>query len=62
MLRVIVELVPGGRRELRRTIPSTGTPSRSTTCTVTGHDRHQAVWALLAKAAEAIHKAEFDGL
>ena len=83
MLRVIVEMVPGGRPELRHTIGSmaignlsnladisdyridatesanhlTGTPSRSTTCTVSGHDRHQSVWSLIAKAAAEIMKA-----
>jgi hypothetical protein len=88
MLRVIVELVPGGHRELRRTIASmnignqsnladisdykigamesanqlTGTPSRSATCTVVGHDRRQSVWSLIAKAAAEIEKAEFDEL
>jgi hypothetical protein len=86
MLRVIVELVPGGHRELRRTIASmnignesnladisdykidameaanqlTGTPARSATCTITGHDRRQSVWVLIAKAAAEIEKAEFD--
>jgi hypothetical protein len=88
MLRVIVELVPGGYRPLRRTIASmnignmsdladisdykidateqanqlTGTPSRSATCTVVGHHRRQSVWALIAKAAAEIEKAEFDEL
>jgi hypothetical protein len=88
MLRVIVELVPGGHRELRRTIASmaignvsdladisdyrvdamestnrlAGTPSRSTTCIVSRHDRRQSVWSLIAKAAEAIQTAEFDEL
>jgi hypothetical protein len=88
MLRVIIELVPGGRRELRRTIASmnignqsdladisnykidamesanrlTGTPPRYATCTVIAHDRRQSVWALIAKAAAEIQKAEFDEL
>ena len=88
MLRVIVELVPGGHQELRRTIASmaignvtdladisdykvdvleaanklTGTPSRSATCVVTRHDRRQSVWALIAKAAAEIGKAEYDEL
>jgi hypothetical protein len=88
MLRVIVEILPGGHRELRRTLGSmaianisdlasisdyrieamesanrlTGTPSRSATCTVHGHDRHQSVWALIAKAASAVQEAEFDEL
>ncbi len=39
-----------------------GTPSRSATCIVTGHDRNQAVWALVAKAASEIMLAEFDEL
>jgi hypothetical protein len=42
--------------------PLTGTPPRSTTCIVTGHDRNQAVWALVAKAASEIMLAEFDEL
>jgi hypothetical protein len=88
MLRVIVEILPGGHRELRRTIASmaigntseladvsnytidvmesanhlTSTPSRSATVTVTGHDRRQSVWALIAKAAAEIEQAEFDEL
>jgi hypothetical protein len=88
MLRVIVEIVPGGYRELRRSIASmaianisdlasisdyrvegmesanhlAGTPSRSATCTVHGHDRRQSVWALIAKAAAELEKAEFDEL
>jgi hypothetical protein len=88
MLRVIVEILPGGHRELRRTIASvaighvsdladisdykidameaanrlTGTPSRSATCVVARHDRRQSVWALIAKAAAEIEKAEFDEL
>jgi hypothetical protein len=88
MLRIIVEIVPNGHRELRRTIasmnvgnlsdladvsdyqvdateganPVAGTPSRSTTCTVVGHDRRNSVWALIAKAASEIEKVEFDDL
>jgi hypothetical protein len=88
MLRVIIELVPGGHSELRRTIASMAignisdladisdyrvdamesanrlacTPSRSTTCIVSRHDRRQSVWSLIAKAAEAIQKADFDEL
>jgi hypothetical protein len=42
--------------------PLTGTPPRSATCVVSGHDRNQAVWALVAKAAEALQSAEFDEL
>jgi hypothetical protein len=42
--------------------PLTGTPPRSATCIVTGHERYQAVWALVAKAASEIMTAEFDEL
>ncbi|MGY3618450.1 hypothetical protein [Bradyrhizobium sp. USDA 10063] len=42
--------------------PLTGSPARRARCWVTGHDRRQAVRALLAKAAEAAGKAEFDEL
>ena len=42
--------------------PLTGTPPRSATCIVTGHDRNQAVWALVARAASEIMTAEFDEL
>jgi hypothetical protein len=42
--------------------PLTGTAPRSATCIVTGHDRNQTIWALLAKAADAIQRAEFDEL
>jgi len=42
--------------------PLTGTPARSATCTIAGHDRNQAVWALVAKAANQIMLAEFDEL
>jgi hypothetical protein len=42
--------------------PLTGTPPRSATCTVTGHGRNQAVWVLVAKAADLIQRAEFDEL
>jgi len=88
MLRVTIELVPGGFTPLRRTIasmtvgnvsdladisdyrvdameganPLTGEPPRSTTCTIVDHDRRQSVWALLAKAADEITRAEFDEL
>jgi hypothetical protein len=88
MLRVTIEMVPGGFAPLRRTIasmtvgnvsdladisdyrvdameganPLTGDPSRSATCTIVGHDRRQSVWALLAKAADEITRAEFDEL
>jgi hypothetical protein len=40
----------------------TGTPARIGSCEVKGHNRLQAVWALLAKAAEAAMSAEFDEL
>jgi hypothetical protein len=42
--------------------PLTGSPAQSASCKVTGHDRRQAVWVLLAKAAEAARRAEFDEL
>ena len=88
MLKVVIEIIPGGVRELRRTIasmsignvsnladisdyqidaaesmnPLTGTSGRSATCKVVGHDRRSSVWALIAKAADAVQKAEFDEL
>lgn len=88
MLRIIVEILPNGHRELRRTIasmnvgnlsdladvsdytvdameganPVAGTPSRSTTCTVVGHDRRTSVWSLVEKAAAEIQRAESDEL
>jgi hypothetical protein len=40
--------------------PLTGDPQRSTACQVLGHDRRQSVWALVAKAAEAALKADYD--
>jgi hypothetical protein len=40
--------------------PLTGDPPRSTAFDVVGHDRRQSVWALVAKAAEAACKAEYD--
>ena len=86
MLRVLVELVPGGYAPLRRTIatmnignvtdladvsdykidaieaanPLAGTRPRSGTCVVSGHDRRQSVWALIAKAADEITRTDFD--
>jgi hypothetical protein len=86
MLRVTIELVPGGFAPAGRIIatmrvanvsdladisdyrieaaegsnPLTGTPQRSASCEVTGHDRRQSVWVLVAKAAEAACKAEHD--
>jgi hypothetical protein len=42
--------------------PLTGTPPRSATCTVTSHDRRQSIWNLLARAAEAAMKADYDEL
>jgi hypothetical protein len=88
MLKVVIELHPGGHHERRTTIASmaisnisnlsaisdyridameaanhlAGTRPRSTTCKVVGHDRRQSVWALLAKAATELEKAEFDEL
>jgi hypothetical protein len=38
----------------------TGAPPRSAVVDVLGHDRRQSVWALVAKAAEAALKAEYD--
>jgi len=38
----------------------TGDPPRSAACEVVGHDRRQSVWALVAKAAEAALKADYD--
>jgi hypothetical protein len=38
----------------------TGDPPRSASCEVLAHDRHQSVWALVAKAAEAALKADYD--
>jgi hypothetical protein len=40
----------------------TGTPPRAGSCEVKGHNRLQAVWALLAKASDAAMSAEFDEL
>lgn len=42
--------------------PLTGSPARIASCRVTGHDRRQAVWALLSKAADEAVRAEFDEL
>jgi hypothetical protein len=47
---------------MESTNPLTGTPGRSATCKVLGHDRRSSVWALVAKAADAVQKAEFDEL
>jgi hypothetical protein len=38
----------------------TGLPARSASCEVLRHDRNQAVWALIAKAAEAALSADYD--
>jgi hypothetical protein len=88
MLRIIVEILPNGQRELRHTIasmnvgnlsdladvseyrvdateganPVAATPSRSSTCTVFGHDRRSSVWSLVEKAAAEIQRAESDEL
>ena len=40
--------------------PLTGSPARIASCRVTGHDRRQTVWALLAKAADEAMRAEFE--
>jgi hypothetical protein len=84
MLKLTIDLVPGGFEPARRTIatmrianvsnladisnyrieategrnPPAGTPHRSASCEVTGHDRRQSVWALVAKAAEAACRGE----
>jgi hypothetical protein len=42
--------------------PLTGLPARTASCKVVGHDRRQAVWALLAKAADEAMRAECEGL
>lgn len=42
--------------------PLTGTRTRSARCTVERHDRRQAVWSLLAKAADEVIRAEFEEL
>jgi hypothetical protein len=86
MLRISIDLVPGGFTPLKRTIATmrianmsdlakfsdyrievmegrnalTGDPPRSASCEVLGHDRHQSVWALVTKAAEAALKADYD--
>jgi hypothetical protein len=40
----------------------TGAPARIGSCEVKGHNRLQAVWALLAKASDAAMSVEFDKL
>jgi hypothetical protein len=42
--------------------PLAGSPAGIRSCEVTGHDRRQGIWALLAKAAEAAARAELDEL
>jgi len=42
--------------------PLANTPPRNGSCSVIGHDRHQTIWALVARAAEAAMKAEYDDL
>jgi hypothetical protein len=42
--------------------PLTGATAGIGSCEVIGHDRRQAIWSLLAKAAEAAARAEFDEL
>lgn len=39
-----------------------GTNPRNASCRVEGHDRRQSIWALIARAAEAATKAEYDEL
>jgi hypothetical protein len=47
---------------LEAATPLAGTKPRNANCTVERHNRHQSVWALLAKASEAASKADFDEL
>jgi hypothetical protein len=42
--------------------PLSGTGPRNGSCSVTGHDRNQTIWALVARAAEAATTAEYDEL
>jgi hypothetical protein len=42
--------------------PLAGSPAGIGSCEVTSHDRRQSIWALLAKAAAAATRAEFDEL
>ena len=42
--------------------PLSGTGPRNGSCTVENHDRNQSVFALIARAAEAALKAEYDDL
>jgi hypothetical protein len=42
--------------------PLAGTNPRNGSCRVEGHDRRQSIWALLARAAEAAMKADYDEL
>jgi hypothetical protein len=42
--------------------PLAGTGLRRCNVQVRDHDRHQSVWALIARAAEAAAKAEYDEL
>lgn len=39
--------------------PPTGSAPRSSCCVVSNHNRAQSIWALLARASEAIMKADF---
>jgi hypothetical protein len=40
--------------------PLVGTGRRSARTFVKGHDRHQSIWPLIAKAADALATAEFN--
>lgn len=42
--------------------PVTGSRAGIGSCEVIGHNRRQSIWKLLAKAAEAAERAEFDEL
>jgi hypothetical protein len=42
--------------------PLAGTNPRNGSCRIEGQDRHQSIWALLARAAEAALKAEYEEL
>jgi hypothetical protein len=85
MLKVTIELLPGGFAPMWRTIasmrisnasdladisdyvveaveganPLTGTPARMGSVMLYHHDRQQSVWALLARAAFEIERADF---
>jgi hypothetical protein len=53
MLRVTIDLADISDYRIEATEGRNPLPQRSASCEVTGHDRRQSVWTLLAKAAEA---------